>query len=184
MSVNDEQLSKAYQTGKCRDCGSKIQSLGPSSRCEPCDEKFTDYINSHWGLDSLIEERNRNQGLGLCFFCGGGLEDPYERMCSKCQSGSEHGEWSRSMYRRGRQTISDRNPYVSVWDPNEVDNAVHLASTYGSLAQQTLAKAKFFQKKAERGGPRGRAYIEEARSYIRITAKLLEKEKDVRKNSR
>ena len=168
-----------YVIGRCKDCGAKIQPLGPSSRCGSCDEHFHTYVDSGWGLNLLIEERNKNQVLGLCFYCGNGLEGPDERLCFTCQT----EEQSRSFYRTSKRS-SDRNPYTNIWDSNEVDNAVYLDATYGSIAEQMLAKAKYYKRRAERGGPRGRDYLSEARCYVRIAAKLLEREKEVRRKGR
>lgn len=173
-----------YELGRCRDCGTKIQSLGSSSRCGSCDEKFSVYVDSGWGLDQVAAERGRNQLLGLCFYCGSGLDDPIERMCNECQLRTENGSWSRAMHRNGRQASADRNPYMNVWDSNDVDHAVHLDATYGTVAEQMLTKARYYKRMAERGGPRGREALEEARIFIRVAAKLLEREKLVRKRSR
>lgn len=173
-----------YEDGRCQDCGFKIQPYGPSGRCEDCNYQFTAYIYSGWGLDKLVKERGQNQIMGLCFYCGSGLESPADRLCLECQMKTENGQWCQSQYRKGRKVTSDRNPYNNVWDSNEVDNAVHLDATYGTIAEQMLAKAKYYKQKAERKGPRGREYLEDARCYIRIAHKMLEREKDVRRKCR
>ena len=176
-------IEQDYIDGKCRDCKITIEPLGPSSRCGSCDTKFSAYMDSGWGLNSLIEERNQNQVLGICFYCGNGLEGPDERLCKTCQMQTENGSWSRGMYRKGRQSISDKNPYNNVWDSHDTDNAVHLDATFATVAERMLSKAKYCQMLSGRGGPRGREALKDAQIYVRIAFKMLEKEKEIRKKS-
>lgn len=177
-------LSRAFADGNCRDCGAKIPPMGANSRCEDCDDKFSEYTDSGWGLDTLVAERDQNQRLGLCFYCGNGLKNLSEWLCTDCQIQSENGQWCRSQYRRGGLSLPDRNPYASVWENNDVDNAVHLAITYNVIAQRLLSKAKYYQGQSKRGGPIGRRYLADARICITSAFKMLECEKELRKGSR
>lgn len=179
-----EELSKAYSYGRCRDCGNSITPMGDSSRCEICDDKFITYVNSGWGLETVIKERSQNQAIGLCFYCGNGLESLAEHLCNECQLQTKNGQWCRAQYRRGRQASSDRNPYINVWESNDTDNAVHLDATYSIIAEQMLSKAKYFKRKASRGGPRGREHLQDARAYIKIAAKMLKLEREIKSKSR
>lgn len=177
------ELSSAYADGRCRDCGANILPLGPLSRCDDCEYDFTQYTDSGWGLNDLINERDQNYQLGLCFYCGNGLDNQNEHLCMECQLQSENGQWSRSQYRRGRLASSDRNPYINVWENNDVDHAVHLGLTYSVIARRLLSKAKYYKQKAERGGPIGRKHLQDARIYIRIAAKMLEMEREIERKS-
>lgn len=167
------------EAGKCQDCKIPVPRLNPSRRCRECDDKFSEYVRSGWGLNALIEERNQNQALGLCFYCGSGLENPSNRLCNRCKKTTGNKQ-----YRKGKQVTSERNPYNNVWDHKEVDNAVHLDTTYEIVAEQMLGKSKYHKYKAERGGPRGREDLENARRYIRVAYKMLEMAKEIQRKGR
>lgn len=79
---------------------------------------------------------------------------------------------------------SDNNPYNGVWD--EVDQFPQFIFTpgYGELSQRMMSKARYFLSRAKRGGPRGREYIKEAATYLRIAKKLSEREQRIKELSK
>lgn len=168
----------AYSRGLCKDCGAKIQPLGPSSRCTSCDTRFSEYVESGWGLSALVDERLTNRHLGYCYLCGNNFDGTNQQVCEDCQDRIDNDRRTKRLVRLSQV----HNPYKSVWDTPETDNSVGLTPNHRIMAGRILQKAKYFQRRSERGGPRGREYLEEARSYVRIAAKLLERDKTLRKN--
>lgn len=167
--------ASSYGRGLCRDCEAKIQPYGPSSRCVECDAKRKAYEDSLWGLDEIIKERTRNELLGLCFHCGDGLTDrsgDYQRLCERCSVRSEQGRWFKEMTRKGGKPVEE-NPYKSALDSNEIDHSVNLTPTRETMANRMFVKARHFRMKAQRGGPRGREYEQEAATYQRIGEQMM-----------
>lgn len=169
--TGEQEKAGAYEKGYCRDCGARIQPLGPRDRCEECHDKYSMYVASGYGTDEDVTSRIRNQQLGNCFYCGGLLDG--DIICSECEHNSTESRWRRDQHMKGKAKLSsDHNPYHSIWD--EVDQYPQYIFTpsYGEIAQRMAGKARYFLYKAKRGGPRGREYIYEAASYMRIANRL------------
>lgn len=175
--------SNAYQRGICRDCGAKIEPLGPSSRCSTCDEKYLMYRASGYGTDTHVVNRVRNQNLGNCPFCGGALDS--DTICSDCENSSSQSKWRRSQHMKGKaRTSGDANPYRGVWDESDVYPQYIFTPTYGELAKRIMDKARYHLNMAQRGGPQGRAHLQDAASYARIAKKMQEQDKRTKELSR
>lgn len=151
--------------------------LRSKPRCEPCQEKFDAYVESGWGLDEIIEDRLNNQNLSLCFHCGAGLTDGEVRLCRSCSERSEQGRWCKEMIRKGGKPKEESNPYTKIWEAN--DNGAYLTPTLDSVAVRMQATARYHQKMAEKGGPRGDYHAEEAAWRFRVAEKLQKKYADV-----
>lgn len=165
-------------TDDCDKCEGWKPKLRKGTRCESCEEKFTAYKEGGWGLNELSRERLINQELGLCFMCGGGLENPQSQMCNDCDYDYHNRNWHSQQLRKG--TASDGNPYNSVWDAFE-DNTTYLVPSYGVLANRMRDKARYYGRLAERGGPRGREAASDAAIYNRIAEGLDIKETESRR---
>lgn len=167
----------------CTKCEGWKPKLRKGQRCDDCAERFKAYVEADWGLHESIDQRNLNQSLGLCFLCGGGLEEAVqweERLCDECRNNSTNSRWAREQTFKGYKT-SDPNPYSRVWDNHEVDNAGYLTPGYGDIANRMYSKARYHQRLSEQGGPKGREHAADAAIYFRIADGMKEKEQELRR---